>query len=227
MSSFFPNQIWIGTDDIFLNFFATFDSVLGRHVTVLIKVSQIHWDCLLCLFKCWALPLTSWRSLLHSLSCHQTYRIGWTLWINPIHFLTHHCYALHIFTVYHSTQFLFTYMYSPVLMCHLCCVMVAVRTCMVVACSSIDWLLQLPGAVLLIGRAPFVCWGVSNYCALTEVFLLPRIQLCSLHRLNWLLLPYDYRHDYFLVSSMLKLSSLKPSKYTRWIFASIGRFVTI
>jgi len=25
---------------------------------------------------------------------------------------------------------------------------------------------------------------------------------------------------------MLKLSSSKPSKYTRWIFASIGRFVT-
>ena len=90
-----------------------------------------------------------------------------------------------------------------------------------------DWLLQLPGAVLLIGRAPFVYWGVSNYCALTEKFLLPRIQLCSLHRLSWLLLPYDYRHDYFPVSSMLKLSSLKPSKYTRWIFASIGRFVTI
>jgi len=105
-------------------------------------------------------------------------------------------------------------------------VMVAVRTCMVVACTSIDWLLQLPGAVLLIGRAPFVYWGVSNYCALTEVFLLPRIQLCSLHRLSWMLLPYDYRHDYFLVSSMLKLSSFKPSKYTRWIFASIGRFVT-
>ena len=104
--------------------------------------------------------------------------------------------------------------------------MVAVRTCMVVACSSVDWLLQLPGAVLLIGRAPFVYWGVSNYCALTEVFLLPRIQLCSLHRLSWVLLPYDYRHDYFLVSSMLKLSSSKPSKYTRWIFASIGRFVT-
>jgi len=106
-------------------------------------------------------------------------------------------------------------------------VMVAVRTCMVVACSSIDWLLQLPGAVLLIGRAPFVYWGVSDYCALTEVFLLPRIQLCSLHRLRWLLLSYDYRHDYFLVSSMLKLSSLKPSKYTRWILASIGRLVTI
>ena len=105
--------------------------------------------------------------------------------------------------------------------------MVAVRTSMVIACSSIDWLLQLPGAVLLIGKAPFVYWGVSNYCALTEVFLLPRIQLCSLHRLSWLLLPYDYRHDYFLVSSMLKLSSLKPSKYTRWIFASIGRFVTL
>ena len=109
--------------------------------------------------------------------------------------------------------------------------MVAVRTCMVVACSSIDrsidWLLQLPGAVLLIGRAPFVYWGVSNYCALTEVFLLPRIQLCSLHRLRWLLLSYDYCHDYFLVSSMLKLSSLKPSKYTRWILASIGRLVTL
>jgi len=67
---------------------------------------------------------------------------------------------------------------------------------------------------------------VSNYCALTEVFLLPRIQLCSLHRLSWLLLPHDYCHDYFLVSRMLKLSFLKPSKYTRWIFASIGRFVT-
>ena len=90
-----------------------------------------------------------------------------------------------------------------------------------------DWLLQLPGAVLLIGRAPFVYWGVSNYCALTEVFLLPRIQLCSLHRLSWLLLSYDYRHDYFLVSSMLKLSSLNPSKYTRWILASIGRLVTV
>jgi len=68
---------------------------------------------------------------------------------------------------------------------------------------------------------------VSNYCALTEVFLLPRIQLCSLHRLRWLLLSYDYCHDYFLVSSMLKLSSLKPSKYTRWILASIGRLVTL
>ena len=88
-------------------------------------------------------------------------------------------------------------------------------------------MLQLPGAVLLIGSAPFVYWGVSNYCALTEVFLLPRIQLYSLHRLSCLLLPYDYRHDYFLVSSMLKLSSLKPSKYTRWILASIGRFVTL
>ena len=29
-----------------------------------------------------------------------------------------------------------------------------------------------------------------------------------------------------VVSSMLKLSSLKPSKYTRWILASIGRLVT-
>jgi len=65
---------------------------------------------------------------------------------------------------------------------------------------------------------------VSDYCALTEVFLLPRIQLCSLRRLNWLLLPYDYRHDYFLFSRMLKLSFLKPSKSTHWIFASKGPF---
>jgi len=33
---------------------------------------------------------------------------------------------------------------------------------------------------------------VSNYCALTKVFLLPRIQLCSLRLLKWLLLPFDY-----------------------------------
>jgi len=59
------------------------------------------------------------------------------------------------------------------------------------------------------------------------VFSLPRIQLCYLRRLNWLLLPNDYRDDCFLVSNMLKLSSLKPSKYTLLIFASIGRFVTI
>jgi len=56
--------------------------------------------------------------------------------------------------------------------------------------------------------------------------LLPRHQLCSLRRLDWLLVPYGYRHGYFLVSSMSKLSSLKPSKYTHWIFASIDRFVT-
>jgi len=53
-----------------------------------------------------------------------------------------------------------------------------------------------------------------------------RIQLCSLRRLNWLLLPYGYCHDYFLVPSMLKLCSLKPSKYTCWKSASIGHFVT-
>ena len=118
-------------------------------------------------------------------------------------------------------------------MCHLrvdiCAgeiVMIAVRMCMG-HCLQFDLLLQLPGAVLLIGRTPFINRGVSNYCALTKVFLLPRIQLWSLCRLNWLLLPYDYCHDYFLVCSMLKLSSLKPSKYTHLTFASIGRFVTM
>jgi len=42
MLSFLLNQIWIGIDDILLNFFATFGSVLGLHVTVLVRVSQIH-----------------------------------------------------------------------------------------------------------------------------------------------------------------------------------------
>ena len=93
-------------------------------------------------------------------------------------------------------------------------VVVAVCTCMVDACSSINWLLQLPGAVLLIGRAPFVYWGVSNYCALTEVFLLPRIQLCSLHRLSWLLLPHDYRHDYFLSSDYVQATANSTDIYT-------------
>jgi len=35
-------QIWIGIGDIFLRFFATFGSVLGLQVTVLIRVSQIR-----------------------------------------------------------------------------------------------------------------------------------------------------------------------------------------
>jgi len=36
------NQIWIGIDDILLNFFATFDSVLELQITVLTRVSQIR-----------------------------------------------------------------------------------------------------------------------------------------------------------------------------------------
>jgi len=40
--SFLLNLIWIGIDDFLLNFFATFGSVLGLQVTVLITVSQIH-----------------------------------------------------------------------------------------------------------------------------------------------------------------------------------------
>jgi len=35
----FPNQICIGIDDILLNFFATFGSVLRLQVTILIEVS--------------------------------------------------------------------------------------------------------------------------------------------------------------------------------------------
>ena len=71
-------------------FFSTssqlFESVLGLQVIVLIRVSQICLDCLLCLFKCWALSMTCETSVLHCLSCRQTYRIGWTF-IDPILFL--------------------------------------------------------------------------------------------------------------------------------------------
>jgi len=49
MLSFVLNQIWIGIGDILLNIFATFGSVLRLQVTVLIRVFQICWDCLLCL----------------------------------------------------------------------------------------------------------------------------------------------------------------------------------
>ena len=95
MLSFLLNQIWIRIDDFLLKFFATLRSVLGQQDTVLIRISQIHWHVLLCLVKCWALSLTSKTSLLHSLSCHQTYRIGWTF-IDLSLFLTHHCFTLRI-----------------------------------------------------------------------------------------------------------------------------------
>jgi len=39
MLSFLLNEIWIGIDDFLLKFFATFGSVLGLQVTVLIRVS--------------------------------------------------------------------------------------------------------------------------------------------------------------------------------------------
>jgi len=39
MLSFLLNQVQIGIDDILLNFFATFCSVLGLQVSVLIRVS--------------------------------------------------------------------------------------------------------------------------------------------------------------------------------------------
>jgi len=52
------------------------------------------------------------------------------------------------------------------------------------SCLHFNLLLQLPGAVLLIGRGLFTYWGISNYCTLAMVFLLPRIPLCSLRHLN-------------------------------------------
>jgi len=42
MLSFLLNQIWIGIDDIRLDFFSTFASVLGLYVMISIRVSQIH-----------------------------------------------------------------------------------------------------------------------------------------------------------------------------------------
>jgi len=79
------NQIWPGIDDILLNFFATFSSVLRMLVTVLISVFQIRCDCLLCMVKCWALSITNETSLLYCVSCHQSSRISLTF-IDPIHF---------------------------------------------------------------------------------------------------------------------------------------------
>jgi len=47
MLSFLLNQLWIGSDYFLLNFFVTTDSVWGLQVTVLIRVFQIYWNCLL------------------------------------------------------------------------------------------------------------------------------------------------------------------------------------
>jgi len=85
MLSFLLNQIWIWIYDFLLNFFAIFCSVLALQFTVTMKVSQIHWDCLSCLFQCWALSLTTETGLLDCLSGHQTYRFGWSF-IDPISF---------------------------------------------------------------------------------------------------------------------------------------------
>ena len=49
--SIFRNKISIWIKNILLNFFATSSSILGLQVVVLIRVSQIRWDCLLCLFN--------------------------------------------------------------------------------------------------------------------------------------------------------------------------------
>jgi len=41
----------MGIDDFRFNFFATFWSGLGLQFTVLIRVSQFHWDCWWRMFK--------------------------------------------------------------------------------------------------------------------------------------------------------------------------------
>jgi len=119
MLSFLLNQIWIGIDYFLLKFFTTFGSVLRLQVTALIRVSQIIWDCLLCLFKCWALSLTSETCLLHCLSsCHQTYSWLDTYWSNPFSWLIiviPYTYLMAFSTVYH-----FIYcMCGPILMSRL------------------------------------------------------------------------------------------------------------
>jgi len=42
MLSFLLNPVMIGIDDFLLKFLATFSSVLGLQVTLLMRVSQIH-----------------------------------------------------------------------------------------------------------------------------------------------------------------------------------------
>jgi len=86
MLSFLLNQIWIGIGDTLLNifFFTTFGPVLRLQVALLIRVPQIRWD-YLCLCKCWSFSITSEISLFYCISCHQTYRTGWTF-IGPIPF---------------------------------------------------------------------------------------------------------------------------------------------
>jgi len=86
MSLFMHNQIWIGIDHILLNFIAAFNSVLGQQVAVSIRISQIRWNCVLCLFTYWALAMASQTSLFYCISCHQSCRIAWKF-IYPIPFL--------------------------------------------------------------------------------------------------------------------------------------------
>jgi len=97
MLSFLLNQIWIGIDDILLNFFTTFGSVLGLQVTALIRGSEIRWDCLFCLCKCWALSMTNETSLRYCVSLssklqncldiHWSNRFSWLIIVIPYVFL--------------------------------------------------------------------------------------------------------------------------------------------
>jgi len=107
----------IGIDDTLLNFFVAFGAVLGVQVTLFIRVSQICWDCLFNVFKCWALSVTSETSLLHVLSFKLTELIGYSL-IQSL-FLSPHCYTLRI----RLEQFIIFYMCSPVPKSRLCCIL--------------------------------------------------------------------------------------------------------
>jgi len=108
-----------------------FGSVLV--LTELIRVSQIRWACLLCLFKCWALSMTNERSRLYSISCHQSYMNGFTF-IDPIPFLDSSLlYQTYIKNI-HWAQLIIIYMCSynhflQFLRSRLCCIFVSPQVC--------------------------------------------------------------------------------------------------
>ena len=84
------NQIWMGFDNILLNFFTTFGSVLGLQLTLLNGLVQWSVSNLLRLhrpivFVCWAMSMTSETSVLFYISCHQSYTNSLTF-IDPVSF---------------------------------------------------------------------------------------------------------------------------------------------
>ena len=86
-------------------------------------ISQNRRDCIVCLFECWALCMTSEISLLFYVPRHQSYRIRQTF-IDSDPFLdsSFNCYRYrNTYTSKHLPQFITADTCSPVLVNHLCC----------------------------------------------------------------------------------------------------------